>query len=207
MIETQNEQPAANAGLNADRWLDEYGGFLFRYAKSRVRSDATAEDLVQETFLAGLKSKGSFEGKSTEKNWLVGILRNKILEYFRKQSRETPISTEELDRDAHAGWFDGEGHWNRETDCAGMDWEPDPCDTLDRKEFWGVLQGCIQHLPERAAAAFVQREMEFLTSTEVIQNLNISEANLWVLLHRARNQLRLCLQANWFKRQEKDASR
>lgn len=186
--------------IDTNRWLDEYGGYLFRYAKSRVRSDAAAEDLVQETFLTGLKSTGSFRGNSSEKSWLTGILKNKILEYFRKQSRESPIPPAETENDVHSGWFDGEGHWNREITVAGMEWEPDPSVVLDRKEFWGVLQQCLSHLPERTASAFIQREMDFLTSSEVIENLNISEANLWVLLHRARNQLRLCLQWNWIER-------
>ncbi|HIG29584.1 MAG TPA: sigma-70 family RNA polymerase sigma factor [Verrucomicrobiales bacterium] len=187
-VQTTTAQPV--------EWLELYGDFLYRYAVSRVFLAAVAEDLVQETLIAGIKSFHKFGGRSSLKSWLTGIMKHKILDYFRKVSRELPGSREFSD-DVHGAWFDEDGHWNREIDVAGMDWEPDPSQVLEQKEFWGVLQSCLSHLPAKSAQAFVQREMELQAPKEILKNLNITESNLWVLLHRARNQLRRCLKVNW----------
>src|ERR1044072_3112295 len=75
-----------------ERWVDEHGDYLFKYALARLRDPAKAEDAVQETFLAALKGGKSFQGRSAEKSWLVGILKNKICDHYRKASRETPFT-------------------------------------------------------------------------------------------------------------------
>src|SRR6516165_7142061 len=71
-----------------ERWVEEHGDYLFKYALSRLRDTARAEDLVQETFLAALKGAREFQGRSSEKSWLVGILKNKIYDCYRKAGRE-----------------------------------------------------------------------------------------------------------------------
>ena len=78
--------------LDPDHWVDAYGDYLYRCALQKVRDPAIAEDLVQETFLAALKSQKSFQGKASEKNWLVGILKNKVMDFWRKKSREEPLA-------------------------------------------------------------------------------------------------------------------
>ena len=67
----------AHIDTSPENWLNDYGDILYRYALVRVRSEATAEDLVQETLLAGLKAVDRFSGKSTARTWLVGILKHK----------------------------------------------------------------------------------------------------------------------------------
>jgi RNA polymerase sigma-70 factor (ECF subfamily) len=73
--------------LDPERWIEEHGDYLFHYAISRLRDPQRAEDLVQEALLAAWKGSERYRGGSTERTWLTGILRNKILDHFRKASR------------------------------------------------------------------------------------------------------------------------
>src|SRR4051812_11038083 len=185
-----------------ERWVELYGDYLFKYAQLRLRDTAKAEDAVQETFLAALKGGKSFAGRSAEKSWLVGILKNKIIDYFRKASRETAFTDlefyagEESDRYVSGGL--GEGGWIH--DRAPQDW-PNPGAGLDNEAFWKTYRECAGKLPKNVAAVFNLREVDGIESKEVCALLNISESNLWVMLHRARMALRRCLEINWFGKQ------
>ena len=68
-----------------ERWVEEHGDYLFKFALVRLRDPAKAEDMVQETFLAALKGGQSFAGRSAEKSWLAGILKHKILDHYRNR--------------------------------------------------------------------------------------------------------------------------
>ncbi|HEY6975510.1 MAG TPA: sigma-70 family RNA polymerase sigma factor, partial [Chitinophagaceae bacterium] len=72
------------AELNATKWVSDYGDMLYRYALSRVNDRETAKDIVQETFLAAWRHYDNFKGEISEKNWLFTILKNKIIDHFRK---------------------------------------------------------------------------------------------------------------------------
>lgn len=177
----------------AERWVEEHADYLFRYAYSRVGHVSEAEDLAQETLIEGIKKADSFEGRSNERTWLTGILRNKIKSHFRRQTRGPKI--EELDAKTPP-YFDRHGHWNPETRGVGHKWNPDPGEALQSKEFYKILTECISKLPKNAAAVFTLREMEAMTTKLIAQELSISESNIWTLLHRARLQLRSCLSSN-----------
>jgi RNA polymerase sigma-70 factor (ECF subfamily) len=192
----------AGTGSDPERWVDEYGDFLFKFALARLRDPARAEDAVQETFLAALKSGQSFSGRSTERSWLVGILKNKIYDHFRKSSRETPFTDLEFYSDEEKDRFVpdvlGKSAWNH--DLAPQQW-PNPGESLDNELFWKTYRDCSNKLPNKVAAAFNLREVDGIESKEVCALLNISESNLWVMLHRARMALRRCLEINWFSKQ------
>lgn len=196
--------PGAEALGDPERWVDEYGDYLFRYALVRLRNEAQAEDAVQETFLAALKSTKEFAGKSAPKSWLVGILKNKIADYYRKASRETPFTDLEFLRDEESDRFIQEGvfkgGWIHELGPA--DWPENPGASLDNAAFWQTFHSCAGKLPEKVARVFLLREVDEVTSEEICAMLNISQSNLWVMLHRARMALRRCLEVNWFQRQE-----
>jgi len=187
-----------------ERWVGEYGDYLFKYALVRLRDSTKAEDMVQETFLAALKGGSSFAGKSKEKSWLVGILKNKICDYYRKASRETSFtdmefySDEESDRFIPDGIF--QGGWIHE--LGPMEWSPDPGASLDRQVFWKTFHDCSSKLPKNVATVFTLREVDGVESKEICALLNISENNLWVMLHRARMALRRYMEANWFAKQK-----
>jgi RNA polymerase sigma-70 factor (TIGR02943 family) len=185
-----------------ERWVEGYGDFLFKFALARLRDPAKAEDAVQETFLAALKGGKSFAGRSTERSWLVGILKNKIYDYFYKASRETPFTDLDFysdeEKDHFVPDFLGKSAWNY--DFAPQQW-PNQGESLDNEVFWKTYRNCSDKLPRKVAAAFNLREVDGIESKEVCALLNISESNLWVMLHRARMALRHCLETNWFGKQ------
>ncbi|MCZ6565426.1 MAG: sigma-70 family RNA polymerase sigma factor, partial [Gammaproteobacteria bacterium] len=76
-------------------WLDEHGDALYKYAFMRVRNEATAEDLVQETLLAAIQAIKTYQGQSSERTWLIGILKHKLMDYFRKAAREIQFEDDE----------------------------------------------------------------------------------------------------------------
>jgi RNA polymerase sigma-70 factor (ECF subfamily) len=196
------ESPAAPGLSNPERWVELYGDYLFKFALVRLRDAGRAEDAVQETFLAALKGGKTFAGRSAEKSWLTGILKNKIFDYFRKAGRETSLadldfySQEEGDRFVAEG--PGKGGWIHE--FGPQEW-PEPGESLDRELFWKTFQDCTDKLPKNSATVFRLREVDGVESREICNLLNISENNLWVMLHRARMALRRCLELNWFGRQ------
>jgi RNA polymerase sigma-70 factor (TIGR02943 family) len=186
------------APLHADpeRWVDEHGDCLYRYALTRVRKEEVAEDLVQETLLAAVRTHENFGGRSTERSWLVGILKNKICDHFRKLGRETNFTDLEFFRDEHSDKFDSADYWIH--DRGPSDWKPEGEEAMKRTEFWQAIQGCLAKLPDRIATVFTMREIDEVPSKEICATLNISEANLWVMLHRARMALRQSLEASFF---------
>jgi RNA polymerase sigma-70 factor (ECF subfamily) len=196
--ETTSATPPPAASLaDPERWVDEHGDCLYRYALTRVRKEEIAEDLVQETLLVAVRTHEKFRGRSTERSWLVGILKNKICDYFRKLGRETNFTDLEFFSDEHSDRFNGEDYWIHERGPA--DWKPEGEEAMKRAEFWQALHGCLSRLPERVAQVFMLREMDGVPSKEVCETLNISEANLWVMLHRARMALRQDLEATFFE--------
>jgi RNA polymerase sigma-70 factor (ECF subfamily) len=187
------------ASMDPHQWVDQHGDYLFRYALIRVRNETVAEDLVQETLLSALKSTERHDGKSPERAWLTGILKHKVLDHFRRQNRERPANNDEAMPPELEGRFDDLGHWKREPEMAPADWGEAAPALIERKEFMAALKVCLGKLPPRCANAFVLREMEAEPSERIQELLGISASNFWVLMHRARMQLRLCLEQNWLK--------
>ncbi len=179
----------------SELWVDHYGDFLYRYAYSRVNDPNAAEDLVQETFLSALKAYDKFERKSSERTWFVSILKHKIIDYYRKKSRTAQYVVEPGEED-WSNDYDDKGYWTMEN--APADWGVHPEEAAHQNEFLLILHECIKALPKKIAAVFTLREMEGIESNDICKELNISSSNLWVMLHRARNQLRKCLEINWF---------
>ena len=196
-----SEPTAANlpphvSHADPERWVDEHGDCLYRYALTRVRKEELAEDLVQETLLVAVRTHEKFGGRSTERSWLVGILKNKICDHFRKLGRETNFTDMEFFSDEQSDKFDGDNYWIHEN--GPTDWKPEGEEAMKRAEFWQALHSALARLPERIAAVFTMREIDDMPSKEVCATLNISEANLWVMLHRARMALRQDLETNFF---------
>ena len=177
-----------------ESWVDEHAGYLFRYALPRVRDHHAAEELVQETFLAALNALTSFHSKSSPRTWLVGILRHKIMDLFRKQDRRRETESLDASDPEIDSWFDKAGRWIK----APTNIEVDPVALRERADFWVVFENCLGALPELQVEAFSLRVMDDVKSEEVCKVLSISSTNLWVLLHRARARLRACLEAKWF---------
>ncbi|MFH1718570.1 MAG: sigma-70 family RNA polymerase sigma factor [Planctomycetota bacterium] len=184
------DKPVSAARESIDRLVSQHAEALYAYALMRVGRQESAEDMVQETLLAALQSWESFAGNSSQRTWLIGILRHKILDFFRRnRSSEVPD-----DESWRKEYFDRDRHWKDKM----VGWKTDPAALAENAEFRQVLGDCVKELSELMARAFVMREMEGMSSEEVCKHLEISETNLWVRLHRARLQLRRCLEVNWF---------
>lgn len=176
-------------------WVDAYGDRLYRYALSRVRDEASAEDLVQEAFLAALKSRDRFEGGSSELTWMTGILRNKIFEHYRRQAKEAPLRTSDEEIDPDAEFFDGR-HYS--ASAAPRDWGGEPAKKAETAEFSAALRRCLDGLTAPVARAFVLREMEGVPAEEAAAALGVDGGHFAVLMYRARMRLRRCLERSYF---------
>lgn len=167
-------------------WVDTHGDYLFNFAVGQVRDQGVAEDLVQETFLAALKSRDRFAGQCSERTWLVSILRHKIYDHLRKHCREKAHRVEPSVARHDDGEWDDAMLWLH--DVAAESHTPSRRMELD--EFRASLEQALGKLPPRIAQVFQLYEIEESSGAEVCAKLNISESNLWVMLHRARKQLR-----------------
>ncbi|HEY5742855.1 MAG TPA: sigma-70 family RNA polymerase sigma factor [Terrimicrobiaceae bacterium] len=178
------------------RWVDEHGECLYFYALKRVRMPEVAEDLLQETFLAGIRSLGKFERRSSERSWLVGILKNKIYDHLRMARRETSFTD--------MAFLAGDGSSNLHVaDCLnlannGQERKAETEEVRHRAEFWRTMGDCLSRLPKRHAVVFMLRELDGMSTREICRTVSVSESNLWVMLHRARIALRQALERNWF---------
>jgi RNA polymerase sigma-70 factor (ECF subfamily) len=177
----------------APRELDHHRPQLMRFALMQLRNVAAAEDAVQETLLAALRSADSFAGQSSVKTWLVGILKHKIVDTIRRQSREQPFEIEEADA----------SHEELETlpknDAAELLGEgSDPETALRQRRFFEVVERLLEDLPKKTARAFKMRELIGLETEEICEALGITQSNCWVMLHRARAALRAGLEQQWF---------
>ena len=185
---------------NPDRWVDEHGDYLFSYAFFRLHDPVKSQDAVQETFLAALKSSRTFAGRSAERGWLLGILKHKIHDSFRKSSRETSFTDLGFYEDEESGRFVARGlrsgAWIH--NLAPGKWPVHPGEDMEREEFWRVFRSCTAKLPGPICQAFLMRELDGAETAHICTTLNIKENNLWVMLHRARMALRHCLEKNWF---------
>jgi RNA polymerase sigma-70 factor (ECF subfamily) len=177
-------------------WVDRYGDSLYRYALMRLRAPDLASDVVQETFLEALRGRHSFAGRSSERTWLIGILRHKIVDQLRRSVREAATGNGASPGASEESPFDRRGHWR----VAPASWAGDPGREIESREFWEVFGRCLSRLPQGLADAFFLRELDGLDADEVQRALGITPANFWKRLHRARMLLRQCLESGWFGR-------
>jgi RNA polymerase sigma-70 factor (TIGR02943 family) len=174
-----------NVNPVAANWVEAHGDYLFNFAVGQMRNANVAEDLVQETFLAALKSQDNFSGRSSERTWLVGILRHKIQDHLRKACRERAMRVESLAANDESESFDESLVWIHQIAAESTS----PSRRIELAEFREHLEKAMSKLPPRIAQVFELYSIEECTNHEVCAQLNISESNLWVMLHRARKQL------------------
>ena len=159
-----------------------------------------AEDIVQETLAAAWGKLGQFREEADLKTWVTAILKNKIADHFRS-GRRTAVSLDSLREENEAAdqaWhtcFDAGGHW-LET-AAPAAWRP-PEDYAEQQDFFRTLENCLGGLPEDTARIFYLREIMGMEVEEICGRFGIGRDNCYVILHRARNSLRRCLQLRWF---------
>ena len=172
---------------------------MIKFAQLQLRDATMAEDVVQEALVAALANAKEFAGRSALKTWVFAILRNKIVDHIRQQSRTTNVSAlapeeESLDQSFET-LFKGNDHWRPEN--RPTNWG-DPEESLRQQRFWDVFDACLNHLPENTARVFMMREFLEFETAEVSRESRITVSNCNVILHRARNGLRRCLEKSWF---------
>jgi RNA polymerase sigma-70 factor (ECF subfamily) len=175
-------------------WVERYGDDLYRFALSRVADEVCAEELVQESLLSALNGLAAFRGESSERTWLFLILRRKLIDFYRRQARHPVVSLDQVTPDgpSEAEFFHPEdGHW-REAHYP-TSWQSAD-GALEQAELHQTLQGCQDKLPTQHAAVFALRFVEELTAEEICKELSLSTSNYWVIIHRAKLQLRRCLE-------------
>ncbi|QBA64892.1 sigma-70 family RNA polymerase sigma factor [Muriicola soli] len=179
--------------LEPDSWVDEYADYLFNYAISRVSDQETAKDLIQDTFIAALKSAENFKGKASERTWLISILKRKIIDHYRKiNSKKGKAEV----RRTYNPSSESEGDWLEEQVA-----DPDSIlenDAIENRELGLAIQACIDQLPVNQRRVFTMKTVSGLATEDICKELNINPSNLWVTIHRARTALMGCLNKNWF---------
>ena len=185
--------------VDPEGWVDRHGDSLYRYALLRLRAPDLAADVVQETFLEALRRVNRSPGGASERTWLIGILRHKIVDQIRKASRETAKLNGVATNGAEAWPFDARGHWRD----GPASWAGNPGREMETKEFWEVFGGLHVETATGIADAFFLRELDGLSADDVQDALGITPANFWKRLHRARFLLRQCLESNWFSQRTK----
>ncbi|MES2268053.1 MAG: sigma-70 family RNA polymerase sigma factor [Bacteroidota bacterium] len=182
--------------LDPKNWVKNYADYLYRYTITRLNDEEQARDLVQETFLSALEGVGKFAGKSTERTWLTAILKNKIIDTYRKKSSGLKMTEADKSETGQQDFFESDnGHWTKEH--APQSFGIDSADILINKEFNHILKECMEKLPALWLSVFTMKHIDDEATDFVCTELRISPSNFWVIIHRAKLNLRACLQKNW----------
>jgi len=188
----------------SEQILAEHRPVLFRYALLQMRDAELADDVVQETLLSAWQGSAGFSGKAGLRTWLIGILKHKIADHWRRSAHDVlladidPFDADDNEADEDS-FFMSNGHWN-----SGPNAWNDPETALKQQEFWNIYEACQNNLPPKMAKVFMLRELVGLEAYEVCQEADLSEANYWVTMHRARLRLRECLEIRWFNSQKQE---
>jgi RNA polymerase sigma-70 factor (ECF subfamily) len=131
---------------------------------------------------------------------LIAILKRKIVDHYRRSGNRQITDDIESVANNVENLFDETGHWR----VMPSPWQTNPGDVYEQKEFMDVLYACVSDLPSRLAEIFMLREFDELDTKAICEQLGISESNSWVMLYRARMQLRKCLETNWLQEDQKE---
>ena len=183
--------------INPHNWVAKHADCLYTYAITRINDAELARDLVQETFLAALEKVDKFEGRSSERTWLIAIIKNKIIDVYRKRAACVVVTTDlEKPAEGEPDFFNPDYcNWKVEQWPQEMGIEAD--NAVISKEFVHVLQKCMQKLPHLWLSVFTMKHMDEQATETICAELKVSPSNFWVIIHRAKVNLRACLQKNW----------
>ena len=167
--------------------VQRYHALVVRVARHYVNSDASAQDVAQDTWIAVLRGAERFEGRSTFKTWLLRITVNLAKKTGTREHRVVnvdPVNPVSRTR------FDSVGMWNE---------APQPFTELvegrlARADVVDAVHRAIRELPELQQAVVTLRDVEGLSTSDVAELLELSDANVRVLLHRGRARIREVLE-------------
>lgn len=178
--------------LHPDTWVDRYADYLYRYALTRVNDEELARDLVQETFIAGLQSMGNFQGRASERTWLVAILKRKVIDHYRRANTHKGRAEVRMDF--------GTGEEEQESWLEGQVADPESLrenDAIENAELGLAIERCLSTLPERHARVFTLKSIQGWDTEDICKEMGVNPSNVWVIIHRARTALMDCLGTHW----------
>jgi len=177
--------------ITPENWVDRYSDYLYNYTIVRVNDHEVAQDLISETFLAGLKSKDNFKGEASERTWLISILKRKIIDHYRKinsKKGKAEVRMSYSDEDADGDWLE-----ERVRDPFDKTAE----DVLENDELGSAILECLDGLSEKHATIFKMKTIDNFDTEAICNEFNITPSNLWVIIHRARTAMAECLEKSW----------
>lgn len=181
--------------LDSNTWLEEHGDYLFHFALLKLKDSALAEDMVQDTLISAMTARDSFSPRASVRTWLTTIMKNKMVDHWRRQGREIS-ATDLMDaagEDASVDeYFDKAGRWADKPNVY-----PNPDAALESKQFWVVFENCLSRLKPQQAEVFLAKEVHGMDNDEICESMSLSSSNFWVLMHRARIALGKCLEIHW----------
>jgi len=180
--------------VSLTQWIEIYSKDLFSWALYKVSDRELAADLVQDTFLAAAEKLEGYKGDSSPKTWLFSILNHKIIDIYRKKVNQT-VSLEDQN---FSGYFDADGNWLK--DKRPSAWHEDEGQLLDNNDFQEVFDRCLEALPEKWNICVKLKYLSEKNGDEICQELDIAPTNFWQIVHRAKLQLRDCIEKNWFQK-------
>jgi len=185
MIKTNNDLPD---------WINRHTRELFSWALHKVSDKELAADLVQDTFLAAAEKIDSFKGNSSPKTWLFSILNNKIIDHYRKKIHQHV----QFESQHFSTFFDEDNSWKDSR--KPKHWpEEEEGHLLDNHEFRLILKDCLDALPENWNICVKLKYLTEKSGEEICQELDITPSNYWQIIHRAKLQLRDCIENKWYK--------
>lgn len=179
--------------INPNDWIKRYSDYLFNYTITRVNEREIAQDLVSETFLAGLKSMANFKGEASERTWLVAILKRKIIDHYRKINSNKGKAEVRMSYNSDS---ETEGDWLEERVADPFDKTAE--DTIENTELGAAIHDCLGKLPEKQAQIFKMKTLLNYETEAICNEMEITASNLWVIIHRARTAMAGCMEKNWF---------
>lgn len=179
--------------IDPNKWISLYSDYLFNFTISRVNDREIAKDLVQDTFFAGLKSMKNFKGEASERTWLISILKRKIIDHYRKTNSKKGKAEVRMNYNSDT---ESEGDWLEERVADPFDKTAE--DKLENIELGNAIHNCLAKLPEKQATVFKMKTIQGFETEAICNELNITASNLWVIIHRARTAMALCMKKNWF---------
>lgn len=183
----------ASEKLKPETWVDRYADYLFNYTIVRVNDSVIAEDLVSETFYAGLRSKDNFKGEASERTWLVAILKRKIIDHYRRINSNKGQA--EIHMDPFTGKEGEQTDWFEERVADESDRNAQ--ERMENEELGQAIFKCLDSINEKQAAIFKMKTIDGMDTETICKEFDITASNLWVIIHRARKALAECLEKNW----------
>ncbi|MBD0400859.1 sigma-70 family RNA polymerase sigma factor [Flammeovirga sp. EKP202] len=175
---------------NVSEWVNDYSDELFAWALKRTQNVHLSEDLVQDTFVAAYQSVERYKGESSPKTWLHSILKHKMMDHFRKEKVKEKYENQ-------SAFFQKNESWDKHNNPTL--WSTMDVTLLDNPGFNEAFASCLEKLPQKWKTAVVGKYLTDKKADDICKELSITTSNYWQIVHRAKLNLRNCIELNWFQ--------